>query len=227
MKKIIIVVILIALFALSVFGCSSKEKAKIVEVPNIVNLKVDEAEKELSDIGLMLEVTNSEYSETVPLDHIISQSPANDEEVKEGTIVKALVSNGSKNITIPDLVGKNFEEAVSILKSIGLAIGDIEDKEDDSPVGTVLSQDPPAGSILPPRGSVKMTVSIGTFVIVPNVIGMNIEDAKQLLLSKGLNIEEVDETDIVKSIKGMVLYQYPMPGLKVKPGAEVRLKISK
>ncbi len=225
MKKILIF-ILIALLLLPILGCNRKE-VKIVKVPDITNLKVDEAEKKLSDIGLMLEITNSEYSETVPLDHIISQSPQSGESVKQGTVVKAIVSNGPKNITVPNLVGKNFSEALSILKDIGLTVGDITDKEDKSPVGTVLLQDPAAGSIVPPGKSVRMTVSIGTFVIVPNLIGMNIDDAKKLLSKEGFRIERIDETDIAKGTKGMVLYQYPMPGLKVRAGAEIRLKISK
>ncbi len=226
MKKILMF-ILITLLVLPTLGCNSKERVKIVKVPAIVNLKVNEAEKELSDAGLTLEVTNSEYSETVPLDHIIAQSPQSGERVKQGTVIKATVSNGSKNITVPDLIGKNFEEAVSILKDIGLTVGDITDKEDKSPVGTVLSQDPVAGSILPPGKSIKMTVSIGTLVVVPNVIGMNVDDAKKLLLNEGFHIEKIDQTDIAKGIKGMILYQYPMPGLKVRSGAEIRLKISK
>ncbi len=209
------------------FGCNPNAEIKTVKVPNIIGFKLDDAEKELTNRGLILEITDSEFNEIVPLDHIISQTPENGEEVKEGTIVKAVISNGSLNIAVPELTGKNLEEAISILKSIGLTIGEIVDKEDNSPVGTILLQHPAAGSILPPYGSIKMVVSIGTFVIVPNVIGMNVEDATKLLLNAGFQIEIIEETDIAKATKGMVLYQYPMPGLKVSRGAEIRLKISK
>lgn len=226
MKKIL-TGILIALLILINFGCSTNAEIKIVKVPNIIGFKLNDAEKELSNHGLILEITDSEFNDTIPLDHIISQAPENGEEVKEGTIVRAMVSNGSLNITVPDLTGKNLEEAISILKSIGLTIGEIADKEDNSPVGTILSQHPAAGSILPPYGSIKMVASIGAFAIVPNVVGMDVKDATKLLLNEGFQIEIIEETDIAKGTKGMVLYQYPMPGLKVSRGAEIRLKISK
>ncbi len=226
MKKIL-TGILIGLLIVINFGCSTNAEIKIVKVPNIIGFKLDDAEKELTNRGLILEITDSEFNDTIPLDHIISQTPENGEEVKEGTIVKAVISNGSLNITVPDLTGKNLEEAISILKSIGLTIGEITDKEDNSPVGTILSQHPAAGSILPPYGRIKIVASIGTFVIVPNVIGMDVEDATKLLLNAGFQIEIIEETDIAKGTKGMVLYQYPMPGLKVSHGAEIRLKISK
>jgi beta-lactam-binding protein with PASTA domain len=122
---------------------------------------------------------------------------------------------------------KSFENAISILDSIGLSLGDISEKEDSSAVGTILSQDPAPGTILPPGAPVKLTVSLGQFVIMPSVIGMNVDEAKSLLEKQGFRISHIDETDTVKASGKIVLYQYPMPGLKVRSGIEVRLKISK
>ncbi|NIA11645.1 MAG: PASTA domain-containing protein [Nitrospiraceae bacterium] len=198
-----------------------------METPSIVNLKVDDAEKVAEKAGLILQVVSSEYSESVPLDCIISQDPASNERIKEGTIIKAVISNGSRNVSVPNLIGKNFSDVLSILQSVGLSPGDISEKEDSSKVGTVLAQDPLQGTILPPGAPVKLTVSLGEFIIMPSVIGMNAEDAKALLLKQGFHLSHVDETDIVNVSGKVVLYQYPMPGLRVRQGIDVRLKISK
>ncbi len=224
MKKML-VVLLAGLFLFTV-GCSGKSVKKTVKVPSIVNLKLDAAEKTLEKEGLILQVVSSKYSETVPLDFIISQTPLPGEKVREGTIVKAVISNGSKNVTVPNLVGKSFEDAVSILQSIGLSVGDISEKEDKSPVGTILSQSPKDGTLLPPNSDVKLTVSLGQFVTMPNVIGMHVNDAKALLEKDGFRISHIDVDKSLKVYGNVVLYQYPMPGLKVRQGVEVRLKVS-
>ncbi len=218
-------VLLAGLFLFTV-GCSGKPVKKTVKVPSILNLKLDVAEKTLEKEGLILQVVSSKYSETVPLDFIISQTPLPGEKVKEGTIVKAVISNGSKNVTVPNLVGKSFEDAVSILQSIGLSLGDISEKEDKSPVGTILAQDPKEGTLLPPNSEVKLTVSLGQFVTMPNVIGMHVDDAKALLEKDGFRISHIDVDKNLKVYGNVVLYQYPMPGLKVRQGVEVRLKVS-
>ena len=208
-------------------GCRANRTAKQVKVPSILNLKIDQAEKILEKEGLILQVVSSRYSETVPLDCVISQNPHAGDIVKEGTIIKAIISNGSKNVTVPDLVGKNFSDAVEVLKTIGLSVGDISEKVDNSSVGTVLSQSPAGGTVVVPGSAIKLTVSLGQFITMPDVIGMNVEKAKALLNSQGFRISHIDQTDIVKASGQIVLYQYPMPGLKVRKGVEVRLKISR
>ena len=225
-NKRVLITALVALFIL-LSGCSGKAQEKIVEVPSIVNLKLDAAEKVIEKEGLILQVVSSKYSETEPLDYILSQTPLPGEKVKTGTIIKAVISNGSQNVSVPELTGKSFEDAISILDSIGLSLGDISEKEDSSAVGDILSQDPAPGTILPPGAPVKLTVSLGQFVIMPSVIGMNVDEAKSLLEKQGFRISHIDETDTVKASGKIVLYQYPMPGLKVRSGIEVRLKISK
>ncbi len=225
--KLLVAIFIILILSTFSFGCASQNKAKTVKVPSVINLKIDDAEKVLEKEGLILQVVKSQYSSTVPIDCIISQNPAPGEKVKEGTIVKAVISGGSENTVVPDLTGKSFEDAVSILQSKDLNLGDISEKEDNSPVGTVISQDPASGTVVEPGHRVKLTVSIGKFVTMPNVIGMNVDKAKSLLESQGFRVTEIDTTDIVKVSGKVVLYQYPMPGLKVRPGVEVRLRISK
>ncbi len=224
-KKVLTV--LIAAIFLFTAGCSGGVQKKIVEVPTVVNLKLDSAEKALEEKGLVLQVVSSKYSETMPLDYIISQTPLPGEKVKEGTIIKAVISNGSQNVSVPNLVGKTFEDAISVLQSIGLSLGDVSEKGSSDDVGSILSQDPKPGTILPPGAAVKLTVSLGQFVLMPNVIGMNSDEAVALLKKQGFRISHIDETDTVNVRGKVVLYQYPMPNLKVRKGVEVRLKISK
>jgi beta-lactam-binding protein with PASTA domain len=223
------IAIVLALFiTLLSFGCGSANNTQTVKVPSIVGLKVSEAEKVITNNNLILQVVDSQYSDTVPIDCIITQNPEENTTVKAGSIVTAVISNGSPNVSVPDLTGKTIDVATQILKEVSLYISDITEVENIATPGTILSQDPQPNTILPPNSGVKVTVSIGTFVIVPNLIGMTLEQAKSTINSSGLVLYKVDVIDSnVNAPSQTVIYQYPMPGLKVKQGGQVRLQVKR
>ncbi|MEN6372051.1 MAG: protein kinase [Armatimonadota bacterium] len=69
---------------------------QLVEVPSVVGLTIDEAESKINNAGLVVKRLTSEYSDTVPSDHIIRQSPTsgeNLEPMKEVNIVLSLGKN--------------------------------------------------------------------------------------------------------------------------------------
>ena len=221
--------LLTIVFLLStISGCSTNIAVNNVIVPDITNLKISEAEQVLSNAGLLFEITDSQFSDTVPLDHVISQNPVAQTSVKSGSVVEAVVSNGSQNILVPDLTGKKIDEANAILKNLGLYISSISETENSADVGSIISQDPQANTSLPLGGGIKVTVSIGTFVTVPNLIGMNLNDAKSSIQSAGIVLYKVITIDGAPNIpSGIVLYQYPMPNAKVNQGSQILLKVSK
>jgi serine/threonine-protein kinase len=223
-KTLVILILILALFS----GCSSSANDTFTVAPNIEGLKISSAEQKLSEAGLILQIADSQYSENIPLDCIISQDPSPGTSLKNGSIVKAIVSNGAMNVTVPDIKNKLFEDAFAILKNIGLTIGEINEIESDEKVGTVIFQDPEPGTFLTPGSSVKVTVSIGRFIVVPNVIGLNVEEAKNILINLGLAIYKVEIIDKGSTVpSGIVLYQYPFPNAKVDRGALVLLRVSK
>ncbi|MGC8721773.1 MAG: PASTA domain-containing protein [Caldisericaceae bacterium] len=227
-KYYIVVLVFLFVFLLG-NGCgTSNSPVKTVQVPDITNLKIGDAEQVLSNAGLMFEITDSQFSDTVPIDHVISQDPAANTSVKSGSLVKAVVSNGSESIIAPDLTGKKIDEANAILKNVGLHISSISEVENGADVGTIISQDPQPNTSLPLGAGIKVTVSIGTFVTVPNLIGMTTSDAQAAIKSAGIILYKVVTTDGGAGIpSGIVLYQYPMPGAKVSQGSQILIKVSK
>jgi serine/threonine-protein kinase len=228
MRTRITSVLLVLFLTFLLSGCGNITNTETVKVPSISGLKVSEAEKIVSANTLILQVIDSQYSETIPIDCIISQSPEPETTVRSGSIVTAVISNGSSNVSVPDLTGKTIDSANQILKNINLYISDITEVENIATPGTILAQEPQPNTFLPPDSGVKVTVSIGTFIVVPNLIGMNLEEAKNAINSSGLVLYKVDVIDINANVSSqIVLYQYPMPGLKVRFGAEIRLQVSK
>lgn len=224
-KKIIITFITI-LFILS--GCNARDNSPAVIVPNIISMKLGKAQEELDKVNLILQVSDTQYNENIPVDYIISQDPKPLSEAKQGSIVKVVVSLGPKDIIVPNVTNKDFYDAVIILKNIGLTLGEIKEVESEEPVGMVLFQDPSPNVIVSPSTKCNLTVSIGKFIEVPNVIGMNVNEAKTKLENLGLTLYKIDEVEKYESLpSGIVLYQYPFPGAKVAQGALILLRITK
>lgn len=75
-----------------------------------------------------------------------------------------------KSVTVPELVGKNVNEAKKIITEAGLLVGNISNKVDlTKPIGTVLSQNPKAGMKVKPNTPVNLVTSKKLEVITPPI----------------------------------------------------------
>lgn len=92
--------------------------------------------------------------------------------------------------------------------------------------GTVIWQDPPAGTVLPPNTVVQLVVSAGpSLVAVPDVIGMNLPQASKIMAAAGVRMGSVD-TVAGGQEPGVVLATRPSAGVGRPRGAPVALVIS-
>ncbi|MGB9769089.1 MULTISPECIES: PASTA domain-containing protein [Caldisericum] len=222
--KVLVLLIVVLLFV----GCG-QYNAEVVSVPNFVGMKASEAQNLAKNSGIILQVVATQPSETYPIDTIISQDPNPGTEVKKGGIVKIILSSGFSTITVPEAVNKDFKDARELIINAGLTLGEIKEVEVDAPVGTVIAQSPDPNTVVQPGTKVDLTVSIGTFVVVPNVIGKSVNEAKTILENAGLVLYKVDSFDkpVPNAPPKTVLYQYPMPNAKVQKGTQVLLRVSK
>jgi serine/threonine-protein kinase len=110
----------------------------------------------------------------------------------------------SNTVEVPDLRGKSVAEAVNMLQKKGLhMLGAAEDFDSDVVAGNVARQDiPPLSKVKEGRG-VKIVISKGPRVqYVPDLVGMRLEEAGQLLLGRGIRIARTIyvHSDIEKNI---------------------------
>jgi beta-lactam-binding protein with PASTA domain len=129
-----------------------------VQVPNFVNMSVEEAMKVANgnDLGIM--VVDRTYDADVKLNYIISQNPEGGVMVERKTVIQVLESLGP--LTVPNLVGLSLEDAQMVLKSRGFKVGEINYREDAnySP-NRVMETDPPYGAKLSSEAAVNLVVS--------------------------------------------------------------------
>jgi beta-lactam-binding protein with PASTA domain/tRNA A-37 threonylcarbamoyl transferase component Bud32 len=141
-------------------------------------------------------------------------------------IVRSLLGNDSGLISTPAVVGASQQDATLQLAAEGLAVGDVTQKFDPKPAGTVLAQSPEAGFLIGKGGEVSLTVSKGIeMTVVPQVIGLSQEEAEAQLKDAKLLIGQVIQRD-VNLPAGQVLAMQPAPGAQLAAGTKVTLVVS-
>lgn len=143
-----------------VFVTVSKGK-RLVKVPYLQLLSLREAEIALSENDLELGKVEYDNSETVNKDLIISQSIGAGEQVLYGTSVNVVLSKGPvAQIQVPNLVGKTFDEAKLILDEVGLTMGLIHYKVNETyQQDIILEQTPVAGETVVPDTPINIILS--------------------------------------------------------------------
>jgi len=131
-------------------------------------------------------------------------------------------------MTIPSVVGLKYEEAVSLLDSLGFEPRKGESRMDkDKPAGTVLIQNPPPGSIVKSGRRVYLTLSAGEIkVAVPNLLGKTLRDSKFALERIGLKLGAVEYDISDQYPVNTVMAQRIAPGVKIKKEMYVSVVIS-
>ncbi len=134
----------------------------------------------------------------------------------------------AREIVVPDLVGQQAAEATQALNDVALTLGDVSEVPTDvAPVGTIISQNPEAGSRLKPNEAVSFVVAAAPEQAkVPNVVGLSLEDAAVLLAKARLRPAEVRSHNATAAT-GFVIAQVPGHGVELMPGSPVALMVSK
>lgn len=219
---------LIALAMLTAFGPA----AALVTVPNVVGQPAKDAQALLEGKHLKLTVANYEYTPDVKEGNIISISPYEGKLVRAGREVRATISRGSRTVEAPALVGLSLDEATQKLTELDLQVGTSPRQANDKADGTILRQNPAAGTVLARKTKVNLAVSGGpdfgklasggtTFLF--RTLNLTVPQGKQLqMVSVSVEGEDTDES---------VFERMCHPGEEVKvdfygpDGARVRVKI--
>ncbi|HSD62620.1 MAG TPA: PASTA domain-containing protein [Ignavibacteriaceae bacterium] len=128
---------------------------------------------------------------------------------------------------VPDVVGKNETEAVSLLESRDLEpiVGDTT-YDEKFPEGSIIFQRPRAGETVKEGRRVYLFVSGGEPVVhVPQLTGKSIRDAKFSLERLGLKLGNIDQ-EPSDYPKDMIYDQQFAEGTPVKRGESVNVTVS-
>ncbi|MER5788916.1 Stk1 family PASTA domain-containing Ser/Thr kinase [Streptomyces sp. NPDC001980] len=146
-------------------------------------------------------------------------------------IGKWVVSGGGadKPFAAPNFVGQTYADAQKMAVNSSLKLGTPTRKTcNNAPKGSVCSQDPTAGSDVNKGDTINLVVSTGApKVVVPSVVGQNIDDAKTTLEGDKYNFVVKTKQQVSGEDPGTVLDQDPALGAEVQKGSTITLTIAK
>ena len=134
-----------------------------IQLPDVVGLEETEARAILSPLGLEMVVEGEEPHPTWPAFTIIRQSIAAGTPVEPGSQISVVLSQGPPLIEIPDVTGLPFDQAEQRLTALDLVPQKYEEWSAEE-LGSIISQDPPAESLVANRTLVTLVVSNGSRV---------------------------------------------------------------
>ena len=192
-------------------------------VPELTGKSQDEAQRSLTEVGLTVGAITDAYSEDVPQGQVISQSVAAGTSLAHDSAVDIVLSKGRQPLTVPTLSGLSASAAKSAIEDLGLVAAPTDAYSDTVAEGQVISQQTREGSTLHRGDSVAYTVSKGPEkVAIPDVVGLQREEARSLLESAGFTVKE---EAVLGGFFGTVRSSDPAAGTMTKKGSTVTITI--
>ena len=128
-------------------------------------------------------------------------------------------------VTVPDVRGQSVDAARETIEDAGFGFLDGGVTDSELPAGTVSRSDPAAGASTSTGATVTVYSSNGSQVLLPNVVGQSLDQAKGTLSGFGVVASEQAVTDA--SQNGKVLTMAPAAGTPAAPGGTVTVVVGK
>ena len=232
------IVLVIALALLLVFFYvylpSTTNHGESITVPELEGEAYDNLDKILTTRSLRYEVTDSSYSGEYPPLTVLRQEPRAGSQVKENRKIYVwLNAENPPKVKMPDLIDGSVKNAQMVLESYQLLLGDIR-YVPDLAQNAVLEQwyngkKISAGTNIPKGSKINLVVGDGlgnTLFEVPNVIGMEKDEAEIVAVGSGLKIGTIIYEVNKDHMPGSVIRQEPPAGGSIRIGETIDLWVS-
>ena len=231
---VVVFIVAVGVFLWLTFFSGIFDKENTVKVPNLLGEKLtdvlqdEEVLKQFKVVEQSRE-PSSEYEEG----EIIRQDPEGGSSVsesKELITINVVVSSGQETIEMINVVGDDYDVAVSRLQQMDLTVDTATKQASDTvEEGKVISSNPVKGAKVSPGDRVQLVITTGPDVkkvAVPTLTGISLDNARSIAHSTGLNIGNVSEVNSDKPA-GQVIYQSVAPNTQVDEGTSITLQVSK
>jgi len=201
-----------------------------VEVPKVIGLNLTEAERVITDAGLVPMPGEERLDDRFPKGSVIFQKPRAGSVVKEGRRVYLSVSGGEPQVIMPDLRGKSLREARFTLEKLGLHIGLVEETpSEEFEIAKIIHQSFPEGQKLTRGTSVNIILSMGPeagMIRVPSLLGKSLGEAERILRENSLNTGKINYRPSVSLLPNTIIDQYPSEDKLIALGGKVDLFVT-
>ena len=220
-------IVLLAALAGAAWGAWQYLLPHEVDVPTVVGLPQDEAQRRLETAGLVVRLGEGRHTMAEPEGVVLRVQPPEGTTLEEGDRVTLIVSLGPPPVDVPRLVGLTVQDAKAALREVRLKLGGVEhDFSEKFAAGQIVRQGVPAGERSPQGSAIDIVVSDGPApVAVPRATGLTRDQAVSALETAGFHVA-VEERYSDQVEAGVVISQSPDKGTKVQPGQTVTIVVS-
>jgi beta-lactam-binding protein with PASTA domain len=202
-------------------------------VPSVVGMPLDKAQAALAQAKLNAVVTQENVADPGKNNVVLKQQIAAGATLAPGAQVPLIVGRYENMVKVPNVVGMPKSQAISTLAAAGLQSGVLTAAvKEQNKHDVVMSQQMPAGSMM--RKGSTVPISLGVYTapvvldaVVPNVVGMNYDQARAALEKAGFNWNNVQAfrkvVDDTKLSAGVIRAQDPAAGRKIPKTERVTL----
>lgn len=127
-----------------------------LSVPSVIGTPRDAAVRDLENVGLKVVEEKADFSDQYPAGVVMAQSPEPGTAGHRMDGVSITISQGPPLVEVPDLFGKQYSEARTILESLGLVAA--RENVLGGLFGTVRDQSVPAGQTAPKGSTITLKV---------------------------------------------------------------------
>ena len=197
----------------------------LAAVPELTGRSIEQALEALEPLGVVIE-QDQENSATVPEGFVSRTDPAAGSRVFKNSVVTVFLSLGPKQLKVPEVSGLSAEAAKKLLTDSGFVVGSSKNFFGDALEGQVLELSTPAGAILNQGSVLDLRISLGP---LPEVAGLSAEQARALVATVAIEIEEVEvfNNQVPQGqAVGLVISEDPLPEngkaiLEISKGPEI------
>ena len=228
-KRIILIAAIAAAVIAALIAILALTGGEEIEAPDFKGMTMQQAQELADKMDLKVKEGDEVISDEVDKGLIVSQDPEAGQTIKTGSTITVNISKGLGDGSVPDLTGKMKDELSDYLEAAGFKLGAVTTKASDEPEGTVLSQNPKAGSEVEKGTAIDVVVSDGSKAkaTVPYLVGRSLDEAKGELAGAGLKTGNVSYDYSSTYAEGEVMWQQYDAGAAIDKGSSVKLRVSK
>jgi eukaryotic-like serine/threonine-protein kinase len=218
---------LLAYLVVAFFVFPSGVIPRDIRVPNVTGLSFDDAGRRLAERGLRGVKGEERFHGASPKGTVLEQTPTAGSTDVEGASVTLVVSAGQQTAKVPAVNGLARADAERALEQAGFDVGDVTERPSNIPAGQVIEANPRSGSEATVPSPISLIVSAGpTVVLIPNVVGQSVTQARLLIENAGLTLSDVRTPtgEQVSDSTAIVVATIPAAGAQVAAGSRVSIQ---
>jgi len=196
---------------------------KTYAVPLVNGESVTQAKSQIIAAHLKVGAVVNQPNSSVKKGLVIKSNPAEGSNVAADTVVTLYASSGAAPVSVPNVQGKQENDAASTLQNDGFTVAVQQDTTSTQPAGTVVNQNPAPGTQVPP-GS-KVTIFVSGAASVPNVVGLSQASAEASLQSSGFKVTVETVPGPAGTQPGTVWQQTPKSDTTATQGSPVTILV--